>query len=76
MRAKSASVIVKCVLVVFGLGLAAIFLQIAMEQARRTSCTHASSDNTKCLAPSVADYGLASDGRERKVDGPSPKTSP
>jgi len=75
MRANKTTVIVKGVLLVFGLGLVAIVLQFAMDQARTTSC-NTSSDNTQCLAPSVANFGLTSDGGERKVDTPRQKTSP
>jgi hypothetical protein len=60
-------------LVVFGLGLAAILLQTALDQARQTSCNYSSSDVSQCLAPAVANYGLSSDGPERKVDLPDSK---
>ena len=62
------------VLLVFGLGLAAVLLQSAMDQARQTSCNN-SSDVSQCLAPAVANYGLSSDGPERKVD-PDSKPAP
>ena len=62
------------VLLVFGLGLAAVLLQSAMDQARQTSC-NSSSDVSQCLAPAVANYGLSSDGPERKVD-PDAKPTP
>jgi hypothetical protein len=61
-------ILVAGVLVVAGLGIGAIFLQGAMDQARQTSCNHGSSGNSRCLAPHVANYGLSSDGEERKVD--------
>ena len=54
-------------LVVVALGLAAILLQSALDQARQASCNYSSSDASQCLAPSVANYGLSSDGPERKV---------
>ena len=60
-------------LVVFGLGLAAILLQTALDQARQASCNYSSSDVSQCLAPAVANYGLTSDGAERKVDLPDSK---
>jgi hypothetical protein len=63
------------VLLVFGLGLAAVLLQSAMDQARQTSC-NGSSDVSQCLAPAVANYGLSSDGPERKVDPPETKPDP
>jgi hypothetical protein len=56
------------VLAVAGLGIGAIFLHGAMDQARQTSCNYGSSGDTRCLAPYVANYGLSSDGEERKVD--------
>jgi hypothetical protein len=56
------------VLVVAGLGIGAIFLQGVMDQARQTSCNYGSSGDTRCLAPYVANYGLSSDGEERKVE--------
>jgi hypothetical protein len=76
MQGVNAAVITKCVLLVFGLGLMVIFMQIAMNQARLTSCSSGSSDNTQCLAPSVANFGLTSDGPERKVSGPGQQASP
>jgi len=63
------------VLLVFGLGLAAVLLQSAMDQARQTSC-NSSSDVSQCLAPAVANYGLSSDGPERKADLPETKPAP
>jgi hypothetical protein len=39
-----------------------------MDQARQTSCNYGSSGDNRCLAPYVANYGLSSDGEERKVD--------
>jgi hypothetical protein len=59
-------------LLVVGVGLAAILLQTAMDQARQTSC-NSSSDVSQCLAPAVANYGLTSDGPERKVGLPDAK---
>jgi hypothetical protein len=56
------------VVIAAGLGIGAIFLQGAMDQARQTSCNHGSSGDSRCLAPYVANYGLSSDGEERKVD--------
>jgi hypothetical protein len=55
-------------LLVFGIGLAAILLQSALDQARQTSCNYSSSDVSQCLAPAVQNYGLSSDGPERKVN--------
>jgi len=55
-------------LLVFGLGLAAILLQTALDQARQASCNYSSTDASQCLAPAVANYGLSSDGPERKVN--------
>jgi len=60
-------------LLVFGIGLAAILLQTALDQARQTSCNYSSSDVSQCLAPAVANYGLSSDGPERKVSLPDAK---
>lgn len=74
MRANK-GLVVKGVLLAGVLGLGAVFLQFAMDQARQSSCNN-SPDKTKCLAPSVADFALTSDGPERKVSDPSPKTSP
>jgi hypothetical protein len=71
MATKKARVLT--VLVVFGLGLAAILLQSAMDQARQSSCNYSSSDASQCLAPAVANYGLSSDGPERKVTLPDSK---
>jgi hypothetical protein len=60
------------VLVVAGLGIGAIFLQGAMDQARQTSCNYGSSGDNRCLAPHVANYGLSSsDSEERKVTLPA-----
>ena len=63
-------------LLVFGIGLAAILLQTALDQARQTSCNYSSSDVSQCLAPAVANYGLSSDGPERKVSLPESKPAP
>ena len=62
-------------LLVFGLGLAAILLQTALDQARQASCNYSSSDASQCLAPAVANYGLSSDGPERKVSLPDGKNA-
>jgi hypothetical protein len=59
------------VLIAAGLGIGAIFLQGAMDQARQTSCNYGSSGDSRCLAPHVANYGLSSDGEERKVTVPA-----
>jgi len=61
------------VLLVFGIGVAAVLLQSALDQARQTSCNYSSSDVSQCLAPAVANYGLSSDGPERKVNSPDSK---
>jgi hypothetical protein len=42
-----------------------------MDQARQTSCNYGSSGDSRCLAPHVANYGLSSDGEERKVTVPA-----
>ena len=68
MFTKKTRIVATGVLVVAGLGIAAIFLQGAMDQARQTSCNYGSSGDSRCLAPHVANYGLSSDGEERKVD--------
>jgi hypothetical protein len=73
MATKKAGVLA---LLVFGLGVAALLLQNAMDQARQTSCNYGSSDVSQCLAPAVANYGLSSDGPERKVDPPETKPDP
>ena len=70
MAAKKAWVLA---LVAFGIGLAAILLQSAMDQARQASCNYSSADVSQCLAPAVANYGLSSDGPERKVTLPDGK---
>jgi hypothetical protein len=62
-------------LIVVGLGVAAIFLQGAMDEARQTSCNYASSGDSRCLAPFVANYGLSSDGPERKATLPAARQS-
>lgn len=62
-------------LLAFGIGLAAILLQSAMDQAREASCNYSSSDVSQCLAPAVANYGLSSDGPERQVTLPNGKDS-
>ena len=66
-----ARVLATGLLIIVGLGVAAIFLQGAMDQARQTSCNYGSSGDTRCLAPHVANYGLSSDGEERKVTLPA-----
>ena len=63
-------------LLVFGIGLAAILLQTALDQARQASCSYSSGDVSQCLAPAVANYGLSSDGPERKVSLPDAKADP
>ena len=60
-------------LLAVGLGLGAILLQTVMDQARQSSCNYSSSDVSQCLAPAVANYGLSSDGPERKVSLPDSK---
>jgi hypothetical protein len=66
-----ARVLATGLLIIVGLGVAAIFLQGAMDQARQTSCNYGSSGDSRCLAPYVANYGLSSDGEERKVTLPA-----
>ena len=68
MFTRNARIVVAGLLIVVGVGVAAIFLQGAMDQARQTSCNYGSSGDSRCLAPYVANYGLSSDGEERKVD--------
>jgi hypothetical protein len=68
MFTRNARIVVAGLLIVVGVGVAAIFLQGAMDQARQTSCNYGSSGDSGCLAPHVANYGLSSDGEERKVD--------
>jgi hypothetical protein len=68
MFTNKARIVAAGVLIVVGLGVGAIFLQGAMDQARQTSCNFGSSGDSRCLAPYVANYGLSSDGEERKVD--------
>jgi hypothetical protein len=63
------------VVIVVGLGIGAIFLQGAMDQARQTSCNFGSAGDSRCLAPYVANYGLSSDGKERKVTLPAVRQS-
>ena len=70
-----ARIVAAGLLVVVGLGVAAIFLQGAMDQARQTSCNYGSSGDNRCLAPHVANYGLSSDGEERKVTVPAARQS-
>jgi hypothetical protein len=68
MFTNKARIVAAGVLIVVGLGVGAIFLQGAMDQARQTSCNYGSSGDSRCLAPYVANYGLSSDGEERKVE--------
>jgi hypothetical protein len=68
MFTRNARIVAAGLLIVVGIGVAAIFLQGAMDQARQTSCNYGSSGDSGCLAPHVANYGLSSDGEERKVD--------
>jgi hypothetical protein len=68
MFTSKARIVAAGVLIVVGLGVGAIFLQGAMDQARQTSCNYGSSGDSRCLAPYVANYGLSSDGEERKVE--------
>ena len=75
MFTKKTRILAAGVLVVAGLGIAAIFLQGAMDQARQTSCNYGSSGDNRCLAPYVANYGLSSDGEERKVTRPAARQS-
>ena len=71
MFTNKARIVAAGVLIVVGLGVGAIFLQGAMDQARQTSCNYGSSGDSRCLAPHVANYGLSSDGEERKVTVPA-----
>jgi hypothetical protein len=71
MFTTKARILATGLLVIVGLGIAAIFLQGAMDQARQTSCNYGSSGDNRCLAPHVANYGLSSDGEERKVTVPA-----
>jgi hypothetical protein len=75
MFTNKARIVAAGVLIVVGLGVGAIFLQGAMDQARQTSCNYGSSGDSRCLAPYVANYGLSSDGEERKVDLKKSKSS-
>ena len=75
MYISKARIVAAGLLVVVGLGVAAIFLQGAMDQARQTSCNYGSSGDSRCLAPHVANYGLSSDGEERKVTLPAARQS-
>jgi len=75
MFTSKARILTAGALVVVGLGLMAIFLQSAMDQARQTSCNYGASGDTRCLAPFVANYGLSSDKPERKVSLPSTTSS-
>jgi hypothetical protein len=75
MFTNKALIVAAGVLVVVGLGVGAIFLQGAMDQARQTSCNYGSAGDSRCLAPYVANYGLSSDGEERKVDLKKSKSS-
>ena len=70
MRVLAAGVVIAA-----GLGIGAIFLQGAMDQARQTSCNYGSSGDSRCLAPHVANFGLSSDGEERKVIVPAARPS-
>ena len=77
MFTRNAGIVAAGVLIVVGIGVAAIFLQGAMDQARQTSCNYGSSGDSRCLAPHVANYGLSSDGEERKVTVPAaPQSAP
>jgi hypothetical protein len=75
MFTKKTRIVATGVLVVAGIGIAAIFLQGAMDQARQTSCNYGSSGDNRCLAPHVANFGLSSDGEERKVTLPAARQS-
>jgi hypothetical protein len=75
MFTNKARIVAAGVLIVVGLGVGAIFLQGAMDQARQTSCNYGSSGDSRCLAPYVANYGLSSDGEERKVTLPAARQS-
>jgi len=68
MFTNKALIVAAGVVVVVGLGVGAVFLQGAMDQARQTSCNYGSAGDSRCLAPYVANYGLSSDGEERKVE--------
>jgi hypothetical protein len=77
MFTRNARIVAAGLLIVLGIGVAAIFLQGAMDQARQTSCNYGSSGDSRCLAPHVANYGLSSDGEERKVTLPAaPQSAP
>ena len=77
MFTRNAGIVAAGLLIVVGVGIAAIFLQGAMDQARQTSCNYGSSGDSRCLAPHVANYGLSSDGEERKVTLPAaPQSAP
>jgi hypothetical protein len=77
MFTRNARIVAAGLLIVVGIGVAAIFLQGAMDQARQTSCNYGSSGDSRCLAPHVANYGLSSDGEERKVTLPAaPQSAP
>jgi len=71
MLTNKTRVVAAGVVIVVGLGIGAIFLQGAMDQARQTSCNYGSAGDSRCLAPYVANYGLTSDGEERKVTLPA-----
>jgi hypothetical protein len=75
MFTSKARILATGLLVIVGLGVAALYLQGAMDQARQTSCNYASSGDSRCLAPYVANYGLSSDGEERKVTLPAARQS-
>ena len=75
MLSNKARVVAAGVVIVVGLGVGAIFLQGAMDQARQTSCNYGSAGDSRCLAPHVANYGLSSDGEERKVTLPAARQS-
>jgi hypothetical protein len=73
---SKARIVAAGIVVVVGLGIGAIFLQGAMDQARQTSCNYGSSGDNRCLAPYVANYGLSSsDSEERKVTLPAARQS-
>ena len=81
MFTRNAGIVAAGLLIIVGVGVAAIFLQGAMDQARQTSCNYGSSGgssgDSRCLAPHVANYGLSSDGEERKVTLPAaPQSAP
>jgi hypothetical protein len=72
MFTNKALIVAAGVVVVVGLGVGAVFLQGAMDQARQTSCNYGSAGDSRCLAPYVANYGLSSsDSEERKVTLPA-----